>query len=217
MAFRLLRLLAAACYIVMGSNSACVAAGESSLVQTSPPSCPHPVDWKPTEPELRLILVRHLGYLYKAEGFDFGSDQYLNHLDPPYPDWQGEALSNPERANLCFAVLTRNLSGVNLTKANLTRAYLRASNLAGANLREADLSYAQLPQEMKAATLRFANLTGANLIGLDLTGADIVEARLLGADMAYAKLNGADLSGSDLSNADLTGTDLDKAKLARLH
>jgi hypothetical protein len=219
MAFRLLNVLAGACCViaVMGSNTKCVAAKESSLAQTSPPSCPHPSGWNPTEPELRHILARHLGYLSKVEPHDLGSDQYLDHLDPPYPDWRREALSNPERANLCFAYLTgRNLSGVNLTKANLTRACLMASNLSGANLREADLSYAELSRTMTGATLRFANLTKANLIGLELTGADIVEARLLGADMAYAKLKGADLSGSNLNNANLTGTDLDKAKLAMI-
>ena len=62
-------------------------------------------------------------------------DNYLEHVQPAYPDWRREARSHPERANLCNAVLI----GSNLNSANLGGANVRGANLSGADLIRANL------------------------------------------------------------------------------
>jgi Pentapeptide repeats (8 copies) len=213
---QLLKVLAVGCcaIAVMASNTnGLAAAAETSFAQTSPTSCSHPHDWKPTELELGRILARNRGYLWKVDGVGLHGDKYLDHA---YPDWQREALISPEPANLCFAnLIGLNLSGANLTKANLSFAYLNGANLSGAYLREVNLSNAHLPYvNLSGAFLRFANLTNSDLFLSDLSGVDLVEANLIDARLNSANLSGVDLTYARLSRADMTDARVNKAKLA---
>jgi hypothetical protein len=218
-------LLAAACFAVMvaaGANAHVDGAPRTALKLASAASCPHASMWKPTEPELQHILVRHFGWLEKRDQLWQAHDEYLDRIKPAYPGWQHEARSHPEQANLCNANLSdadltaAHLGGANLSDADLTAAHLGGADLTGANLTSANLTAAKLG----GASLDGANLTGASSGGANLTGASLGGAFLTGANLGGALLPGAflyeaDLGGADLTGANLTGADLTDANLAK--
>jgi uncharacterized protein YjbI with pentapeptide repeats len=153
------------------------------------------------------------------------SNNYLEMVEPRYPEWRDEALSNPEQAILRNAdlggadlsgasLVGADLSGASLNGANLVGADLSGARLSGARLSNANLSNAELSNaNLSGANLLFANLSGANLLLANLSGGYLSNANLSNADLNGANLSGADLIGANLSGADLLSTDLTKAEL----
>src|SRR5262249_28979178 len=165
----LLKLLAAGCCATAAMITfphRIIAAAQALSPQESQTSCPHSFTWEPTELELRTILARHHGWLEKALLVRESHDEYLDRAK----FWRFEALSHPERANLC--------------RAALYQVDLRGANLISADLHEANLGDAQLDR--------------ARLGGADLRGATFSNAHLSNADLSSANLQGAGLGGADL-------------------
>jgi hypothetical protein len=195
---------------------------QQSSLYTPAQGCPHPVNqdgaptWRPTPQELKRILARHQGwYPQRFEQPLAEHDEYLEHSNPPYPDWRREALDHPEQANLCNADLRgANLRGAKLLLADLRGADLSYADLGGADLQDADLDGAVLwGARMDSVILSYAHLANANL---NLARAP--RASLMKADLSGAKLNNADLTravlvGANLRGADLSGVNLDYAYL----
>jgi uncharacterized protein YjbI with pentapeptide repeats len=170
--------------------------------------------WEPTGQEVKQILARHHGWLAQPEQCLPEHDEYLER-EPAYPDWQREARSDPEQANLCNAnLLFAKLMGANLSDAHLNRANLGNADLSDADLRGANLSDAELSgATLSGANLSGATLSGANLSGATLSGADLSDANLIGADLSDANLSDVDLIGAKLVGANLSDANLSDADL----
>ncbi len=174
--------------------------------------CPYQIDkrgdpiWKPTDQRLRRIIARHFGWLNRDRFHRVKSNTpnaFLDHLTPPYPKWQREAMDHPERAILCNA----DLRGVTLSWATLRDADLHGSDLsddarlAHADLRNADLSYADLSD---------ADLSNANLTGTGLSGAQLYDVTVTNTKLAYTDLTSAAYAPafeSGTPNPEVTGID----------
>jgi uncharacterized protein YjbI with pentapeptide repeats len=202
-----------------------VAAIQTAFAQAVQTSCPHTPGWKPTQPQLYLILAKHRGWLQKTYPDYPTSDKYLDHIKSGDTNWRREARSHPELANLCYTDLSKatlsqatlshaNLEEANLSHANLSDTNLRFAHLEGANLRFAHLERADLAAAyLEGAVLYDANLTRAVLYDANLTRANLRFAHLEGANLRFAHLERADLAAAYLEGADLRFAHLERAVL----
>jgi hypothetical protein len=123
---------------------------------------------------LKQMVARHVGWLVNRHGgaeaaqFRLEYNDYLEFVEPAYPNWRDEAMREPKQAILVHAKLT----GVNLSTAILADADLSGADLSGARLYSANLSGADLSN---------ARLSSANLVGANLTSARIAYAILTDA------------------------------------
>jgi hypothetical protein len=150
--------------------------------QQSPPCTGKYKGKKPTDAELKEILLLHSAWLTEYGGHPDSRDQ--------------KVVNDPRRANLCNA---------ELRDADLTGVHLNDADLTGAELGWIHLNNAKL----KGADLRSADLIGVRLTNADLTGANLGNAYLAHASLEAASLNNANLDHADLAMADLAKTYLD--------
>jgi uncharacterized protein YjbI with pentapeptide repeats len=170
-------------------------------------TCPHPINWKPTNDELQRVLSEHRRWA--------GEERYKPFDDPPARS-EGRAnlcnadLRNAElnKANLAWAVLNNAL----LHSAKLNEAILFRAQLNGAHLWEAQLNRADLRQaELNGAVLNNAQLDDANLILAQLNNAHLSRAKLNRADLMMAALKEAYLVKAEMTEANLFAAELSKA------